>query len=488
MRSFREQWLGPVVAVGAAALIGVMAPLLVTTPSQTIDLASGLALGAAACVLLVASHSYRAGRDPARLVITAGAAALTIGWTITILIRAYSFDHPPDAPTRWSAIQTHAWLIGIAVFAGCLLFAAPWRDRRGRSPLRVGTVTLTVASMSGILLLGAWVWAPTASIERPPLIVVGLIAAIAAVRSVARGGWLQWIGSGAFSVAIAMWGVMPLLDGSEASGLSYAELAWYLFLPGVGTIFVLTGVLAAQRADTSRMRRTTDRATEVMEGRAEIASIVAHDVRGPAGTIHSVAGSLRTSYDRLGDPERLEFVGMIQQESRRLLRVADQMSLGLKADAGTLTFSLRSTGLEGPILQAVRDADLGTRPIDLEVDPTVRALIDDRWISEAVRQGLGNADAYSPPEEPIAISLRREGDAALIEVSDRGPGIPPEMREQVFEKFSRWRPAGYEDQPGSGLGLFIVRSIAREHGGDASIEPRPGGGTILQIRIPAEGS
>ena len=56
----------------------------------------------------------------------------------------------------------------------------------------------------------------------------------------------------------------------------------------------------------------------------------------------------------------------------------------------------------------------------------------------------------------------------MIEIEDRGPGIPDDMRERVFEKFCRWRPVGYEDRPGSGLGLFIVRSIAREHGGDAT--------------------
>jgi len=245
-------------------------------------------------------------------------------------------------------------------------------------------------------------------------------------------------------------------------------------------------VLDVQRADTSRMRRASDRATAVMEGRAEIASIVAHDVRGPAGTIRSVAGSLRTSYQRLGDAERLEFVGMIEQESLRLLRVADQMSLGLKTDAGTLSFTRTNRDLEGPILQGLHEAEVGQREVRLDLESDLRASVDDRWLGEAVRQGLDNAMRFSPADEPIDLRSRRDGDNAVIEIEDRGPGIPDDMREQVFEKFCRWRPVGYEDRPGSGLGLFIVRAISRELGGDAVVADRPEGGTILQIRLPLE--
>jgi two-component system sensor histidine kinase KdpD len=253
---------------------------------------------------------------------------------------------------------------------------------------------------------------------------------------------------------------------------------------GLTGAMLLVFVVIGLQLESTRLRRASDRATEVMEGRAEIASIVAHDVRGPAGTIRSVAGSLRTSYRRLGDAERLEFVGMIEQESLRLLRVADQMSLGLKTDAGTLAFTFVDRDLEGPILQGLHEAEVGQREVRASIEEGLRGRVDERWLAEAVRQGLDNAMKFSPADTPIDLRARGEDGGVVLEIRDRGPGIPDDMREQVFEKFCRWRPIGYEDRPGSGLGLFIVRSIAREHGGDAVTVVAPEGGTILQIRLP----
>jgi len=304
------------------------------------------------------------------------------------------------------------------------------------------------------------------------------------VRSVRWGGRFGWVA--AAGLAIAIFGISTLIANlAERGTLTWAGRA-FAGTQGLAAGSLVAFVVVGLRMESTRSRRATDRATQVMEGRAEIASIVAHDVRGPAGSIRSIAGSLRTSYQRLGDPERLEFVGMIEQESMRLLRVADQMSLGLKTDAGTLDFTLVVRDLEGPVLQGLHDADVGAREVRVDAGTELRASIDARWLAEAVRQGIENALKFSPGDTPIDLRVRRDGDAAVIEIEDRGPGIPSEMREQVFEKFCRWRPYGYEDRSGSGLGLFITRSIARAHAGDATVADRPEGGTILAIRVPLE--
>jgi signal transduction histidine kinase len=377
---------------------------------------------------------------------------------------------------------------------GNLVSVVPWQDRRGREPVRPGiVVAASVAALVGLDVLAVFFepirfssgaadlgWLGTTA---EVLLVIG--GAIVAVRSLRWGGRFGWVA--AAGVALAILGLAAIgaetLNGDEVLRLIARATAGSA---GLTASMLLVFVVIGLQLESTRMRRASDRATEVMEGRAEIASIVAHDVRGPAGTIRSVAGSLRTSYQRLGDAERLEFVGMIEQESLRLLRVADQMSLGLKTDAGTLSFTRTNRDLEGPILQGLHEAEVGQREVRLDLESDLRASVDDRWLGEAVRQGLDNAMRFSPADEPIDLRSRRDGDNAVIEIEDRGPGIPDDMREQVFEKFCRWRPVGYEDRPGSGLGLFIVRAISRELGGDAVVADRPEGGTILQIRLPLE--
>jgi signal transduction histidine kinase len=95
-----------------------------------------------------------------------------------------------------------------------------------------------------------------------------------------------------------------------------------------------------------------------------------------------------------------------------------------------------------------------------------------------------NAAKFSPAGTPIEVRVRADGSRALIEVADGGPGIPADRREEAFGRFVRFRPAGYEDVPGAGLGLHISRGLATAHGGTISVEDGPTGGTMLRVAIP----
>jgi signal transduction histidine kinase len=258
-----------------------------------------------------------------------------------------------------------------------------------------------------------------------------------------------------------------------------------VLLPSTAAIALLA-FLAPQRSEASRARRASDRAQEVMGGRAEIAAMISHEVRGPVSTIRGLAGTALSHYDRLNDDERRELLDLIEQESRRLLATVTQASTALKVDAATVSYDIRTHDLGTAVREGIAAADVGTHPVNDTLADGELAF-DLRWMVEAVRQLVDNAAKFSPPDAPILVVSRIEDVDATIEVIDRGPGIPLERRGEIFDKYPNWRPDGYEQATGSGLGLFLVRGIVDAHQGEVDIVDAPGGGTMLRIRIPRGG-
>ncbi|MHB8951179.1 MAG: sensor histidine kinase, partial [Rhodoferax sp.] len=116
-----------------------------------------------------------------------------------------------------------------------------------------------------------------------------------------------------------------------------------------------------------------------------------------------------------------------------------------------------------------------TEPSDLPVQGVTKLL------RRAVRNLLENARRHAAGE--ITVALRRVDSQAVISVCDRGPGVPPELRERIFEPFYRL-PGATERDGGVGLGLALVKSIALRHGGTVTCENRPDGGACFVIRLP----
>ena len=119
------------------------------------------------------------------------------------------------------------------------------------------------------------------------------------------------------------------------------------------------------------------------------------------------------------------------------------------------------------------------RSFDVRLEPTLVRGSPAR-LDRAVVNLLDNAVAWSPPDEPIEVTV---ADGAVV-VRDHGPGIADEDAERVFDRF--YRSARARGRPGSGLGLAIVRQVADTHGGTASVESAAGGGARFRISLPIE--
>ncbi len=483
---------GLIVAVAGLATIGVHAHWSPDGRAANDGILAALCLATGA----VCFTRYRSTGDTHPLFVCAGLLAVA-GQTIlfdrhTLLSELYS-------PWEGLSFPALGWFSAWLVAAAALVLARPWWDRRGRKPLRAPLVLSATFGLLFVIDLVLIVFRhslPRArnvdlrthgafSLTSPLLWIVG--GATIALLSIAA--WREWRAGGdvrsphpwlAAAWTIAAAGQFVLL----ARPIPYRPmlLPADVWLP-LSVAVALLAFLAPQRAEASRARRATDRAQEVMGGRAEIAAMISHEVRGPVSTIRGLAGTALSHYDRLTDDERRELFDLIEQESRRLLATVTQASTALKVDAATVSYDIRTHDFGNTVREGIAAADIGTHPIVADLAEG-QVPLDMRWIIEAVRQLVDNAAKFSPPDTPIHVTTRIDDGGVTIEVVDQGPGIPPERRDDVFDKYPNWRPDGYEQAAGSGLGLFLVRGIVAGHDGEVVIVDAPGGGTMLRVRIP----
>jgi signal transduction histidine kinase len=409
-----------------------------------------------------------------------------------------------------AALGVYATQIGWLVGGACFVLARPWWERRGRppvSPLRVGAAAAGLAlaldaaviALRPVDLLSRSSERDALGIISPRVVGLGstgavLLALAVAVLSGAVARELQ--ATSEEGPSIHSWLAAAFAVGAAGLVVSFARplpfeasLRTADMIPLVAPILAFTGILASQRAEVSHMRRATDRAEEVLGGRAEIASMVSHEIRGPVTTIRGLASTGDRHWDKLPEAERREFLRLIAQESERLLHIADQTSMALKVDARTLVYVRKPADLAEVVNEAIEKASLGSHPAAVDLEPGISLPLDRVRFAEAIAQLVENAAKFSPEAAPIEIRTRTDAQAGevVLEVVDHGPGIPPERRKAAFGKFPGFRPPGYEEVPGTGLGLFISRAHVREHGGEVVATETSDGSTMLRITLPNQG-
>ncbi|MFG1706784.1 sensor histidine kinase [Nonomuraea sp. M3C6] len=165
------------------------------------------------------------------------------------------------------------------------------------------------------------------------------------------------------------------------------------------------------------------------------------------------------------------------KDVQRLSDIVQDLLLMARLDAGT------QAGLERVELGRLVQDELSRRPTRLpvvaDVQPGVFVQGNGLRLARCLGNLLSNADRYG--DSCVCVSVRNCGDDAVLEVLDDGPGIPEEMRERVFERFTRLDGARPRDTGGSGLGLPIARDIAKAHGGTLEIGEGPGARLILRL-------
>lgn len=497
-RRFRPPLLVVLAATGLATVGGLFAsPGRSTAAHFALEAAFA---GGTGVVAVLALSRHRETGGVSALLVAVGFATLFLQ-SIVFGIGVPMWD---ANPWEGSAFPSHGWQVAWLVAAACFAAAGP-AARRGRrisegSAALAAFAALTaldlllIAFRSSLSHLSDWVLADQAA--RPfgntsalhwvlalPAIALLLLAAIDEDRpDPPPRSPRPWLAA-TYTVAC---GAQVLFLARPTQYRPIVQAA-DLFLPLlVGLAFA--GLVVASRQHVREMQAEADEAREVREGRAELASVIAHELRNPLMSIKGLATTGARLYDSMSDDERREFFELIDSEAVRLKTTIDDTSTALKIDAGRIRYDLREESLTRIVEETAWGAPHGEHPMTVECEPDLRANVDRQCIAELLLALVDNATKFSPPEAAIEVrAYRRPGDpAVVVEVQDHGPGIAEEQRERIFEKFAAWRPAGYEEVPGAGLGLFICRAHARAHGGSLVVVDGPGNGTMLRLTLPME--
>ena len=235
---------------------------------------------------------------------------------------------------------------------------------------------------------------------------------------------------------------------------------------------------------TRALQQLTSRAERHLAFVESFSSDVAHEFRNPLAAIRSATEMLAEADE---PEERRQLLATVEREVARLDRLLGGVREISRIDAGLDTEPLVPVDLGALLRQllpsaAAPRANGVTVSLDAPPGPLLVLAAPERLV-QAFENLLANAVSFSPLGATVAVIARQEGATVVVDVDDSGPGIPPEHRERVFDRFFTSRPPG-GDEPHDGLGLAIVRALVEGHGGSVAASERPGGGARLSVRLP----
>ncbi|MEU9454144.1 ATP-binding protein [Streptomyces sp. NPDC048277] len=386
-----------------------------------------------------------------------------------------------------------------------------------------GVASAVIASVTASLLLNYWFIPPIGrfTLDDPnALLALGVFAVVAATvagvvdrslrlsRRAARAtAEAETMSSLAGSIVRGGQTIPALLERTrETFGTDSAELvdeppdgADVTAVPaGPGNYLVLRGrtpsaserrVLAAFAAHVGsavERARLAQAAAEVEPVRAAdrmrtaLLRAVGHDLRTPLAAGWAAVTSLRSREVEFTPEDRDELLATAEESMARLSRLVDNLLDLSRLEAGVLTLNLRATALEEVLPAALAD----TPAVDVhgELENLPPLLADPPLLERVIANLVGNAARHSPPGMPVLVTASALGGRAELRVVDRGPGLPVNGRDRLFEPFQRLGDT--DNTTGLGLGLALARGLTEAMDGTLTPEDTPGGGLTMVVSLP----
>jgi signal transduction histidine kinase len=270
-------------------------------------------------------------------------------------------------------------------------------------------------------------------------------------------------------------------------GRPFAEVApdFFLRMTFLFGVAILYGYLSA---DVRREKVRAEAAEHKERVKMDLVAALAHDIKSPLGIIIGYAERLtdQLSADR-ADADKVEALGRIHDNAQRIVNLVTGFLEASKAEAGKLEIAHRPVAINPLLEQVARqlEPDIRKKSLDLELrleDRLPDLTGDSAQLERVFWNLLGNAIKFTPSGGKVTVRSSRQDRSVAVSIRDSGIGIKPEDLPLLFTQFRRLNSAAKID--GTGLGLFIVKTIVEAHRGTVQAESPRDGGSNFTVRIP----
>jgi len=283
------------------------------------------------------------------------------------------------------------------------------------------------------------------------------------------------------------------VHGYEARLRSKGGRVWTLLLSaeliefdGAPHILSVSLDISARKQAEEELQKAFAREKELSLLKSNFVTLVSHEFRTPLGIIMSASEILDSYLERLSPEKRREHLSDIQQATRQMSDLMEEVLLLGRVEAGKMQFRPDTLDVRDFCLRLVESVSSATNrqcPIEFGARKiTDRASGDEALLRHIFTNLLSNGVKYSAPGRSIQFTVQRQSHEAVFQICDQGIGIPEEDLKHLFQAFHRGGNVG--ERPGSGLGLLIVQRCVELHGGRIDIASKVGQGTTVTVRLP----
>jgi signal transduction histidine kinase len=279
------------------------------------------------------------------------------------------------------------------------------------------------------------------------------------------------------------WRIEIFRSKPESSSVVDVRQSFYFWTILTLVVILIFGAAIIARTITHEM--------EVLKIKSDFVSAVSHEFKTPLTSIKALVERLKEG--KVKDEAKMEqYFSVISQEADKLSRLVKNVLDFSKIEEGKKEYEFVETDVTQLLRQQVEIFRKGEFQKDIEIHTQIEdgipvLYVDQEALSQAINNLLDNALKFSPDRKEIFVNLKRDKENVIIEVEDKGMGIPQDELGKIFEKFYQGRNALRQSARGTGLGLTLVKHTVEAHGGKISVKSKVGQGSTFSLIFPIRG-